>query len=105
MGGLIAIILVIVAAWYAATIYNCRRWRRKNKMYCYFEYEYNGELGTSREYGPMEEIDAVGAMQYRQANGAIITFEKFSTDIEEIHELIDLRQFMHDKRKQRSKYQ
>lgn len=73
-------------------------------MFCYFEYEYNGKVGTSREYGPMEEIDAVGAMQYRQANGATITFEKFSTDIHEIHELIDMRQFMHDKRKEREKH-
>lgn len=104
MIGIGSVFLFIVAAGWLAAAYNKRRWRKLNKMFCYFEYEYNGEIGTSRDYGPMEEIDAVGAMGYRQQLGAVITFEKYSTDIEEIHELIDLRQFMHDKAKQRGKY-
>lgn len=104
MGAIVLIFLLIMVAGYFATIYNRRRWRKRDRMFCYFEYEYNGKIGTSRDYGPMKEIDAVGAMQYRQANGAMITFEKFSNDIEEIHELIDMRQFMHNKRKERLKY-
>lgn len=102
MGALSAIIVLILAAGYAATSYSRRRWRRKNKMFCYFEYEYNGEIGTSRDYGPMKELDAVGAMNYRQQCGAVITYQKFHTDIDVIHEVIDLRQFMHDKRKGRN---
>ncbi|AFH21040.1 hypothetical protein CL97_gp156 [Cronobacter phage CR9] len=104
MGAITAIIFFILAVGYAAKLYNRRRWRRKNRMFGYFEYEYNGEIETSRDYGPMQEIDAVGAMNYRQQLGAIITYEKFSPDIEEIHDVIDERQYMHDKRKQRRGY-
>ena len=104
MSALIGLFLLVVLSGYVANHINKCRWRRKNHMFCYFEYEYNGVIGTSRDYGPMEEIDAVGAMQYRQANGAVITFEKYSTDIEEIHELIDMRQLMHSKREMRAKY-
>lgn len=68
-------------------------------MYGYFEYEYDGEISTSRDYGPMEEIDAVGAMQYRQQLGANITFEKFSTNIDTIHDVIDNRNLFHTNNK------
>jgi len=101
---IIFIFLILVLMGHIARCINKRRVNRKNHMYCYFEYEYNGELGTSRDYGPMLELDAVGAMNYRQATGHTITFEKYSPSIEEIHELIDMRQFMHNKRKERSKY-
>lgn len=105
MWALAAIIFLIVAVSFAATAYNRRRWRRKNKMFGYFEYEYNGKIETSRDYGPMQEIDAIGAMSYREQLGALITYQHFSPDIEEIHDLIDERQFMHEKRKQRRKFQ
>ena len=68
-------------------------WNKAQKMYGYFEYVYDGEPGSSRDYGPMLEIDMVGAMRFRQELGAQITFEQYSPDEEKIMELIDKREY------------
>lgn len=96
------LVVVLLGAGYLASLITKRRIRKKDQMFGYFEYEYNGRRGSSVEYGPMKELDAVGAMNYRQQCGAVITYQKFHTDIDVIHEVIDMRQFMHDKRKERN---
>lgn len=63
-------------------------------MFGYFEYDYKGEKGSSRDYGAMVEIDMVGAIQYRQQLGAVITFEVYKSSEDEISEIIDQRYYM-----------
>lgn len=63
-------------------------------MFGYFEYDYKGEKGSSRDYGAMLEIDMVGAIQYRQELGAVITFEVYKSNEDEISEIIDQRYYM-----------
>lgn len=70
-------------------------------MYGYFEYDYKGEAGSSRDYGAMLEVDMVGAMNYRQELGATITFEIYRTSEEEIGDIIDQRYYMQNKQTQR----
>lgn len=69
-------------------------WRKGQKMFGYFEYDYKGEKGSSRDYGAMLEIDMVGAIQYRQELGAVITFEVYKSNEDEISEIIDQRYYM-----------
>lgn len=71
-------------------------------MYCYFEWLYRGEVGSSRDYGPMCELDAVGAMQYRQSLGAEITHKEFLSDFDKMCDHIDNRQRLHDIQKNRT---
>lgn len=78
-------------------------WNKAQKMYCYFEYEYHGEKGSSRDYGAMLEIDAVGAMNYRRDLGAVITFEEYNTDEEKILELIDKRYYFEQQQLKRKR--
>lgn len=101
---LVIVFVILLILWWSAALKN-RSWRRKQKMYGYFEYEYRGEVFTSRDYGPMQEIDATGAMNYRQQLGATITYQKFSPSIDDIHDLIDERQYLHEKRRQRGKFE
>ncbi|QPI18210.1 hypothetical protein POP15_162 [Pectobacterium phage POP15] len=76
-------------------------WNRAQKVYGYFEYEYKGEKGSSRDYGAMLEIDMVGAMQYRQELGAAITFEVYKSNPEEIDDIIDQRYYMEQQQTKR----
>lgn len=89
-----------LAVYFVAT-QNHYLWKRAQKVYCYFEYEYKGETGTSRDYGAMLEIDAVGAMQYRQALGAVITFEVYKPDPDQISDIIDQRYYMQQQQNKR----
>ena len=93
-------VLFMVAVWCIATTKHYL-FKRAEKVYCYFEWEYKGERGSSRDYGPMLEIDAVGAMNYRQSCGAVITFEEYSTDEENITDLIDQREYMFNQQNKR----
>lgn len=94
MYAIAAIILVIVLA--AGVVASSKKtyWKKAQKMYGYFEFMYNGERGSSRDYGPMLEIDMIGAMNYRQQCGAVITFEEYNADEEKIMDLIDSREYL-----------
>lgn len=70
-------------------------------MFGYFEFDYRGEEGSSRDYGPMCEIDMVGAMNYRQELGATITYEVYKSSQDEIDDIIDQRQYMKEKQSQK----
>lgn len=70
-------------------------------MFGYFEYDYKGEKGSSRDYGAMVEIDMVGAIQYRQQLGAVITFEVYKSNEDEISEIIDQRYYMEQQQTKR----
>lgn len=93
-------VLLLVAAYLAATQKKWA-WRRAQKVYGYFEYEYKGEKGSSRDYGAMLEIDMVGAMQYRQELGAVITFEVYKNSEDEIGAIIDQRFYMEQQQNKR----
>lgn len=69
-------------------------WRKGQKVFGYFEYNYKGETGSSRDYGPMMEIDMVGAIRYREELGAKITFEVYKSSEDEISDIIDQRYHM-----------
>lgn len=85
-------IIVVVVLWKMfsklGAVYN---WRKKQTMYGYFEYTYKGEHGSSRDYGPMLEIDMVGALNFRRELGATITYEVYRTNEEDICDIIDQR--------------
>lgn len=70
-------------------------------MFGYFEYEYKGEQGSSRDYGAMYEIDMVGAMNYRQELGAVITYEVYDSSEDKIMEIIDQRYYMQNQQNKR----
>lgn len=78
-------------------------WKRAQRMYGYFEYQYRQDEGSSRDYGPMQEIDMVGAMKYRESLGATITFQEWGTE-EEILDVIDQRQYMKQQQITKSKF-
>lgn len=78
-------------------------YKRAEKMYGYFEFDYRGEHGDSKFYGPMLEIDMVGAMMYREKMGATITFQEFGTE-DQILEVIDQREYMRNQQIKKSKY-
>lgn len=77
------------------------KWKKAQKMFGYFEYDYFGEKGSSRDYGPMQEIDLIGARSYRQELGAVITFEVFHHDEDHIMEVIDNRYFLEQQQAKR----
>ncbi|MGL5281303.1 MAG: hypothetical protein ACRC8W_06005 [Plesiomonas shigelloides] len=89
------------AALYCVATYKASVWRKGQKMYGYFEYEYKGEKGSSRDYGAMLEIDMVGAMNYRQELGAVITYEVYDPSEEKIGEIIDQRYYMEQQQNKR----
>lgn len=89
---LFIIVLLFSAAGIAAIIRESTHlFKRKKRMFMYFEWRAKGQTGTSREYGPMEEIDAVGAMTYRQSLGAEIVFRAMEDSQEKIEDIIDER--------------
>lgn len=90
---LICLGMVLAVIWCQVT-YKNSVWRKGQKMFGYFEYDYKGEKGSSRDYGAMLEIDMVGAIQYRQELGAVITFEVYKSNEDEISEIIDQRYYM-----------
>ena len=71
-------------------------------MFGYFEYTtQDGRRETSREYGPMLEVDCTGAIMYREQLGAKITFEFFHKDLEVVQDEIDRRYGIEQRDKQR----
>lgn len=64
-------------------------------MYFYFEWLYNGEVGSSKDYGPMCEIDGEGAMAHRESLGAEIIHKHYESDIDKMFDHIDMRQNLH----------
>lgn len=87
------ILVILVIAFYKAMKTNLE-WETR-KMFCYFEWTYKNEVGSSKDYGPMCELDAIGAMQYRQSLGAQITFTEYKTNPDDICDIIDQRQHYH----------
>lgn len=98
---IITLICLALAALYCVATHKAALWRNGQKMYGYFEYEYKGEKGSSRDYGAMLEIDMVGAMQYRQELGAAITYEVYKSDPEDIDAIIDQRYYMEQQQTKR----
>ncbi|UZZ64042.1 hypothetical protein A71_236 [Escherichia phage A7_1] len=101
MNDIVSIIGLLGIGYIATSITMSYFNKRRDKMFCYFEYRYRGKVGSSRDYGPMLEIDAVGAMQYRQSLGAEIIFEVYRSTEEEIHDIIDERQYYHEQQTKR----
>lgn len=89
-----------VVAVYCVATHKKFLYKKAERMYGYFEFDYYGERGTSRDYGPMLEIDMVGAMRHRQECGAHIVFHQFGT-MEQIHDLIDSREYLHQQQSNR----
>lgn len=80
----------VVVIWLAVKLK--AKFFRKKEMYGYFEYvTEDGSRETSRDYGPMLEVDATGAMLYREQTGAKITFEFFNSDYQKVENEIDRR--------------
>lgn len=98
---IITLICLALAALYCVATHKAALWRKGQKMYGYFEYEYKGEKGSSRDYGAMLEIDMVGAMNYRQELGAVITYEVYDPSEEKIGEIIDQRYYMEQQQNKR----
>lgn len=90
MGATMIAAFLVLAVWLALCKVK-QRFFRGREMFGYFEYEYNGIKGNSREYGAMLELDCVGAMEYRRECGARITFEYFDHKRENIEDMIDKR--------------
>jgi hypothetical protein len=103
MDQIIPMIGLIGVGYIATTIAISYVNKRRDKMFCYFEYTYNGKTGSSRDYGPMLEIDAVGAMRYRESLGAKITFEVYRSTEEELFSIIDERAYMQEQQDKRRK--
>jgi len=97
---IVIIILVVFAVWCMKTATH-HNWLKAQKMFGYFEYDYRGEIGSSRDYGPMLEIDMVGAIRYRQEMGATIVYEVYKSNEDDICDIIDQRQHMHQQQTQR----
>lgn len=89
-----------LAALYCVVMHKKHLYRKAEKMHGYFEFDYYGKRGTSRDYGPMLEIDMVGAMKHRQECGAQITFFQYGS-CEEILDLIDQREYLHQQQSAR----
>lgn len=91
------LVCVCIVAVYWLAVHLKKKFLGVRKMYGYFEYELDGEIGSSRDYGPMLEVDCVGAMLYRQDLGAKITFEFFNHDDIKVEDEIDKR-YAHQER-------
>ncbi|AEZ66253.1 putative membrane protein [Pectobacterium phage vB_PatM_CB7] len=98
---IITLTCLALAALYCVATHKAALWRKGKKMYGYFEYEYKGEKGSSRDYGAMCEIDMVGAMNYRQELGAVITYEVYDPSEEKIGGIIDQRYYMEQQQNKR----
>ncbi|QYC52641.1 hypothetical protein [Salmonella phage SSBI34] len=99
----IVLALCGVAAIFCVATHKKYLYKKAEKVFGYFEYEYDGEVSTSRDYGPMLEIDMVGAMRHRQECGAHITFSHFGTE-DEIFDIIDKREYLRQQQKTRRKF-